>query len=159
MEFEDNSQNKATTRKCPFCGELLPPLSKVCPSCGQIVENSEDDTNVTSFMEEIDSVCTKCANSSIRFYDYILLLIPIVYLIWAIIVIMKIVKSNKTYNAFLALRSKAQTLYGANSKFRSYLSGKTIEMEGLKQSNKIPHIIIYIILALDVILLCISLSS
>lgn len=159
MEFEEKLQAKQTTRKCPFCGELLPPLSKVCPSCGQIVENSEDETDATSLMEEIDGLCTKYANLAIRIYDYILLLIPIVYLIWVIVVIMKIIKSNRTYNTFMVLRSKAQTMYGDNLKFRSYLSGKVKEMESLKQSNKIPHILIYVILAIDVILLCISLSS
>lgn len=159
MELEEKLQAKQTTRKCPFCGELLPPLSKVCPSCGQIVENSEDETDVTSLMEEIDGLCTKYANLAIRIYDYILLLIPIVYLIWVIVVIMKIIKSNRTYNTFMVLRSKAQTMYGDNLKFRSYLSGKVKEMESLKQGNKIPHIIIYVILAIDIFLLCISLSS
>ena len=50
------------TKKCPYCGEILPPLSKVCPSCGQIVDDSEGD-DVTTMMSEIDTVCEKFANS------------------------------------------------------------------------------------------------
>lgn len=158
MEFEESKVSKPTIKKCPYCGELLPPLSKVCPSCGQIVEDSEGG-DVTTMMSEIDTVCAKFANSSIRIYDYILLLIPIVYIIWVIVVIMKIIKSNKLYNAFLSLSSKAKTLYGASHKFNSYLNSKTTEVEEQKRKNKVSHIIIYVLIFLDILLLCISLNS
>ncbi|MBR7031530.1 MAG: zinc ribbon domain-containing protein [Prevotella sp.] len=158
MEFEESKVSKPTIKKCPYCGELLPPLSKVCPSCGQIVEDSGGD-DVTTMMSEIDTVCAKFANSSIRIYDYILLLIPIVYLIWVIVVIMKIIKSNKLYNAFISLSSKARTLYGANHKFHSYLNSKTTEVEEQKRKNKVSHIIIYVLIFIDILLLCISLNS
>ena len=91
MEIDESKVSKPSIRKCPYCGELLPPLSKVCPSCGQIVDDSKGD-DVTTMMSEIDTVCAKFENSSIKIYDYILLLIPIVYLIWVIVVITKIIK-------------------------------------------------------------------
>ena len=90
--MEENLQtkdSKKTIRKCPYCGEILPPMSKVCPSCGQIVDESDDD-DVMSVMEEIEGLCATYANKSIRFYDYILLLVPIIYLVWVVIVILKI---------------------------------------------------------------------
>jgi hypothetical protein len=159
MEVEESKVSKPSIKKCPYCGELLPPLTKVCPSCGQIVEDSEGDEDVTTMMSDIDSVCARYANTSIRFYDYILLLIPLVYLVWVVVVIMKIVKSNKLYNAFLSLKSKAQTLYGANHRFRSYLESKTTEVEQLKRKCKVSHMIIYAVIIIDVLLLCVSLMN
>ena len=150
---------KRSIKKCPYCGELLPPLTKVCPSCGQIVEDSEGNEDATTIMAEIDKVCAKFANTTIRIYDYILLLIPIVYLVWVIVVIIKIIRSNKLYNKYLSLSSKAKTIYGDNRRFRSYLDSKTTEIERLKQKNKISHIVVYVLIFIDVILLCISLMS
>ena len=158
MEIEESKVSKPSIKKCPYCGEILPPLSKVCPSCGQIVDDSEGD-DVTTMMSEIDTVCARFANSSIKIYDYILLLIPIVYLIWVIVVITKIIKSNKLYNKFQSLSSKAKTLYGANHKFHSYIESKTTEVEELKRKSKVSHIIIYILIFVDILLLCISLNS
>lgn len=159
MEIEERKVSKPSIKKCPYCGELLPPLTKVCPSCGQIVEDSEEENDVTSMMSEIDDVSAEYANTSIRFYDYILLLVPLVYLVWLVVVIMKIVKSNKLYNTFISLRSKAQTLYGANHRFRSYLESKTTKVEQLKRKCKVSHMIIYAIIFIDVLLLCISLMN
>ncbi|MBR3656146.1 MAG: hypothetical protein IKN58_03125 [Prevotella sp.] len=159
MEIEEETVSKPSIKKCPYCGELLPPLSKVCPSCGQIVEDSEGNSNATTMMSEIDEICKKYANTSIRFYDYILLLIPLVYLVWIIVVIMKIVKSNKLFNTFNALCSEARTIYGENHKFRKFLDSKATEIEELKRKGNVSHIIIYVLLFLDVVLLGFSLMS
>lgn len=159
MEFEDSKISKPSINKCPYCGELLPPLSKVCPSCGQIVEDPDGESNATTMMSEIDDICKKYSNTSIHLYDYILLLIPIIYLVWVVIVILKIIKSNKLYNAFITQSGKVKTLYGDNNKFRSYLSSKTTEIEEIKRKSKTSHIIIYVLMFIDVILLCISLMS
>ena len=110
-------------------------------------------------MSQIDDVCAKYSGTSIRFYDYILLLIPVVYIVWVFVVIMKIVKSNRLYNDFFSLSAKAQTLYGDNHRFRTYLSSKTTEVERLKSKNKTSHIIIYVLLFVDVVLLSVSLAS
>lgn len=158
--MEENLQtkdSKTTIRKCPYCGEILPPLTKVCPSCGQIVD--ETDGDVTSMMTEIDEVCAMYANKSIRIYDFILLLVPIVYLVWVVIVIMKIVKSNKLYNDFNVLSNRAKTLYGSNSKFRSYINTKTAEIEEYKRKNKKSHILVYALIIIDILLLSVSLSN
>ena len=56
MELEEKI-SKPAVRKCPYCGELLPPLTNVCPSCGQIVENQDGESNVNSLKSEIDDVC------------------------------------------------------------------------------------------------------
>ena len=151
--------SKTTVRKCPYCGELLPPLTNVCPSCEQIVENQNSESDVNSMMSEIDDVCTRYSGTSIRFYDYILLLIPVVYIVWVFVVIMKIVKSNRLYNDFCSLSAKAQTLYGGNYNFRTYLSSKTTEVERVRSENKTSHIIIYVLLFVDILLLCVSLAS
>ena len=159
MESEESKTSKPSVKKCPYCGELLPPLSKVCPSCGQIIEDPEGESNATTMMSEIDSVCKQYANTSIHFYDYILLLIPIVYLVWVIVVVMKIIKSNKIYNSFYALCGNAKTTYGDNHRFRTYLDSKTKEVEELKRKGKVSHIIIYVLLFIDLILLSVSLMS
>lgn len=158
--MEENLQaknTKASIRKCPYCGEILPPLSKVCPSCGQIVD--ETDGDITSMMTEIDEVCATYANKSIRFYDYILLLVPLAYLVWVVIVILKIKKSNKLYNDFFVLSNRAKTLYGANSKFTAYINTKTAEVEENKRKNKVSHVIVYTLIIIDVLLLSVSLSN
>ena len=159
MEVEESKVSKPSIKKCPYCGELLPPLSKVCPSCGQIVDDPEAEDNVTTMMSEIDDICKKYSNTSIHIYDYILLLIPIIYLAWGVIVILKIIKSNKLYNAFITQSGKAKALYGDNNKFRSYLTSKTTEIEEIRRKSKTSHIIIYVLMFIDVILLCISLMS
>jgi hypothetical protein len=159
MEFEENKTAKPSLMKCPYCGDIIPPLSKVCPSCGQIVEDAGDENDAKKMMSDIDEVCVKYANASIRFYDYILLLIPIIYLIWVIVAIVKITKSNKLYNLFQSLSSKAKTLYGENHKFRSYLSSKTTEIEEMRRKNKKSQIIIYVLIFVDVLLLCVSLIN
>lgn len=159
MDIEEKKTTKQSIKKCPYCGELLPPLTNVCPSCGQIVENQDGESDVGLMMSKIDGVCARYPGTSIRFYDYILLLIPIVYIVWIIVVITKIVKSNHLYNDFCSLSAKAQTLYGGNYNFRTYLSSKTTEIERVKSKNKTSHIIVYILLFVDVLLLCVSLAS
>lgn len=159
MEVEEGKVSKPSVKKCPYCGELLPPLSKVCPSCGQIVEDPEAEYNATTMMSEIDDICKKYSNTSIHFYDYILLLIPIIYLVWVVVVILKIIKSTKLYNAFTTQSGQAKALYGDNIKFRSYLTSRTTEIEEIKRKSKTSHIIIYVLIFIDVILLCISLMS
>jgi len=158
MEIEEKV-SKSTVRKCPFCGELLPPLTNVCPSCGQIVENQNGESDVNSMMSQIDDVCAKYSGTSIHFYDYILLLIPVVYIVWGFVVIMKIMKSYRLYNDFRSLNAKAQTLYGDNHKFSTYLSSKTTEVEIMKSKNTTSHIIIYVLLFIDIVLLSVSLVS
>lgn len=159
METEANKILKPNVRKCPYCGELLSPLTNVCTSCGQIVENQNGENNVNSFMSEFDSLCAKISKTRIHIYDYILLLIPIIYIVWIIVVLMKIIKSNRLYNDFCSLRAKAQTLYGDNHRFRTYLASKTTEIEGLRSKSKTSHIIIYVIIVLDVLLLSVSLAG
>ena len=158
MEIEEKV-SKSTVRKCPFCGELLPPLTNVCPSCGQIVENQNGESDVNSMMSQIDDVCAKYSGTSIHFYDYILLLIPVVYIVWGFVVIMKIMKSYRLYNDFRSLNAKAQTLYGDNHKLSTYLSSKTTEVEIMKSKNTTSHIIIYVLLFIDIVLLSVSLVS
>lgn len=159
MELEEGKVSRPSIKKCPYCGEILPPLSNVCPSCGQIVEDSEGNSNATTMMSEIDEICKKYANTSIRFYDYVLLLIPLVYLVWIVVVIMKIVNSNKIYNSFNSLCSKARTTYGDNHRFRVFLDSKTSEIEELKRKGNVSHIIVYVLLFMDVVLLGFSLMS
>lgn len=158
MELEENKL-KSTIRKCPYCGELLPVLSNVCPSCGQIIDNQNGDGDVNSLMTEIDDLCVSYSRTTIRLYDYIFLFIPIIYIVWAFVVVRKIMKSNQLYNDFSSIKTKAQTLYGDNHRFRTYLASKTSEIEGMKGKNKTSHIIIYILLVIDVLLLCISLAN
>lgn len=110
-------------------------------------------------MSEIDGIYANYSCNSIRIYDYILLLVPIFYLIWAFVVIKKIIKANRLYNDFMTLSSKALTLYGENYRFRNYLTSKTAEIEEIKRKCKKSHIIIYTLLFVDVLLLCISLAN
>ena len=156
---KEGEKKAPSVRKCPYCGDLIPPLTNVCPSCGQIVEDQNGDSDVNTMMANIDRVCNDSSGSSIRVYDYILLLIPIIYLVWVVVVIMKIRKSNRLYDEFHSLCSKAQNLYGDNHKFHEYLTSKTIEMEGQKKKSKTSHMIVYVLLFVDLLLLCGSLVS
>ena len=156
-EIQEQESKRRTIKKCPICGEHLLPLSKVCPSCGNIVE--DEGAKVNTVMSELDKICGSYSNLSIRFYDYILLLMPIIYLIWVIIVIVKIVRSNTKYNNFVVLKNKALILYGDNPEFRSYLVHKDTEMEKQRKKNRISHAIIYALIILDAILLVFSLMS
>ena len=158
MEIEEKV-SKPTVRKCPYCGELLPPLTNVCPSCGQIVEDQKGESDVNSMMSQIDDVCAKYSGTSIRFYDYILLLMPVVYIVWVFVVIMKIMKSNRLYNNSRSLIAKAQTLYGDNHRFHTYLSSKTTEVERVRSKSKTSRIIVYILLLVDVLVLSVSFTN
>lgn len=159
MEEQENRTVRPSIKKCPYCGELLPPLTKVCPSCGQIVEDPVGDNNVTTLMSQIDDVCLKYSKISIRVIDYILLLVPIVYLVWLVVVIGKVMKSNRLYSDFLAISGRAKTLYGDNHRFSTYLSSKTTEIEELNRRNKKSHIILYVLIFIDVVCLCFSFLS
>lgn len=150
---------KTAIIKCPYCGEVLPPLSKVCPSCNQIVDDQNDVDNVNNMMTEIDTICSIYLNTNIRVYDYIILLIPIVYIVWFFVVFMKIAKSKSLYNDFCSLCSKAQTLYGDNYSFRSYLGHKRSEMQELQKKRRMSHILIYILIFVNILLLGMSLIS
>ena len=155
--FNRHMQRMMVIQKCPICGDFLPPLSKVCPSCGQIIEDEGSD--VSAIMSELEDVCSSYSKLTIRLYDYILLLIPIVYLIWAVVVIVKIARSNSLYSEYLVLNSKAQTSYGENPRFRSYLGNKDIEMNKQRNKNRTSHTIIYALLIIDAILLILNLMS
>lgn len=157
--MEEYNDLKVAVIKCPYCGEVLPPLSKVCPSCNQIVDSQNEADNVNNMMTEIDTICSKYLNTNIRVYDYLLLLIPIVYIVWFFVVIMKIMRSKALYNDFCSLSSKAQTLYGDNYSFRSYLGQKRTDMQELMRKSKKSHIIVYIIMSVNILLLVISLAS
>ena len=159
MNHQKEVQEQEVQRrtKCPICGEHLLPLSRVCPSCGHIVE--DEGTKINTLMSDLDKTCSSYSNLSIKFYDYILLLLPIIYLLWVIIVIIKIVRSNRKFNKYFVLKNQALVLYGDNPEFRSYLVRKESEMEKQRKKNTITHAIIYALIILDAILLVFSLMS
>ena len=159
MNHQKEVQEQEVQRrtKCPICGEHLLPLSRVCPSCGHIVE--DEGTKINTLMSDLDKTCSSYSNLSIKFYDYILLLLPIIYLLWVIIVIIKIVRSNRKFNKYFVLKNQALVLYDDNPEFRSYLVRKESEMEKQRKKNTITHAIIYALIILDAILLVFSLMS
>lgn len=159
MDTEELKTVRPAIKKCPYCGEVLPPLTKVCPSCGQIAEGSNGHNNVASMMRDINDVCKKYANATIKFYDFILLLTPIIYLLWIIGAIIKIVRSNKLYNTFISLSSQAKLQYGANHDFQSYLSSKTTEIEDMKRKNKTLQVAVYILILIDITLISVYLMN
>ena len=45
--------NAPKVHKCPACGEILPALTGICPSCGNVVENNTSDHELNFLIEQM----------------------------------------------------------------------------------------------------------
>lgn len=49
------AREKKGTNKCPFCGTVIPPLSKTCPECGAAISVSNaGDSELFAFIDELE---------------------------------------------------------------------------------------------------------
>ena len=56
--YNEQQKAKAQVRKCPACGEIIPVLTNICPSCGAAVNNKNDD-DLLRLIKELTSKTTK----------------------------------------------------------------------------------------------------
>lgn len=115
-----NEQMKAKTqvRKCPACGEIIPALSNICPSCGAAVDNQrEDDLHKLLVRIENDLVDIKAISES-SFNK----------------------KSEKEYKEKKAIFEKdvreARVYYGENKRVQKLIAELQQELTTVNQLNK-----------------------
>lgn len=140
--------------KCPACGEIVPPLRGVCPSCGHTISFSNKNTQETSLMglkKQLDDLSIQYSKKSITFVDFILLCIPLVFIVWIFIVLLKIRKAKDIYAEFNNVLSNAFILYGNDNNAKSYLTEVRNKMEKECKKRKIFVIVAYVIVFGDVL--------
>ena len=109
---------KAQVRKCPACGEIIPALSNICPSCGAAVDNQrEDDLHKLLVRIENDLVDIKAISES-SFNK----------------------KSEKEYKEKKAIFEKdvreARVYYGENKRVQKLIAELQQELTTVNQLNK-----------------------
>lgn len=115
-----NEQMKAKVqvRKCPACGEIIPALSNICPSCGAAVDNQrEDDLHKLLVRIENDLVDIKAISGS-SFN----------------------IKSEKEYKEKKAIFEKdvreARVFYGENKRVQKLIAELQQELENANKLHK-----------------------
>lgn len=49
------AEEKPKVNRCPMCGEMLPPMSSICPACGSIIDvESEETRKLQKLMDEME---------------------------------------------------------------------------------------------------------
>lgn len=150
-----NMQKQQSTGiiKCPACGEIVPPLTGVCPSCGHIISFHSEDTQKTSLLnlkKQLDALFVQYSKKSITFVDYILLFVPIVIIPYMLFLLWKIRKAKNIYAEFNNIRSNAVLLYGNDSTAKSYLAEIGDKMDSAYKKGKVKVVIAYILVFLGI---------
>ncbi len=58
---------KARTNRCPLCGEYLPPMSSVCPACGNIIDGTTPESrDLKRLLDEMEFFLVKLRNPTER---------------------------------------------------------------------------------------------
>ena len=109
---------KSQVRKCPACGEIIPALSNICPSCGAAVDNQrEDDLHKLLVRIENDLVDIKTISES-SFNK----------------------KSEKEYKQKKAIFEKdvreARVFYGENKRVQKLIAELQQELENVNKLHK-----------------------
>lgn len=52
----DQQKAKAKVRKCPACGEIIPVLSIICPSCGSAIQDDYVQKNITTLADDFQEI-------------------------------------------------------------------------------------------------------
>ena len=61
---------KAQVRKCPACGDIIPVLSNVCPSCGAVV-NEVESSDLQLLLQNIENNIVQIKETISSFQDTI----------------------------------------------------------------------------------------
>lgn len=144
--------------KCPMCGEVVPPLTGVCPACGHTITFSNDSNQSTSLLSlksKLDGLFVQYSKKSITFVDFLILLAPYVFIIWLIYVLWKVRKSKDILAEFNQMISDGKILYGQDNNARSYFSEMEEKMNVAHKKSKKFVVIAYVLVFLD--LYCLTL--
>ena len=139
--------------KCPACGEIVPPLTGICPSCGHTISfsnDSEQNTSLLNLKEQLDDLLVQYSKKTITVVDFIILFVPYVFMVWMFVILWKIRKSKDIFADYNNALSNALLLYGNDSNAKSYLTDIEAKMEAAHKKNKTYMIIAYILVALDI---------
>ena len=155
-----NMQKQQSTGivKCPACGEIIPPLTGICPSCGHTISFSNDSKQSTSLLNlksKLDGLFVQYSKKSITFVDFLILLAPYVFIIWLIYVLWKVRKSKDILAEFNQMISDGKILYGQDNNARSYFSEMEEKMNVAHKKSKKFVVIAYVLVFLD--LYCLTL--
>ena len=139
--------------KCPACGEIIPPLTGICPSCGHTISFSNDSKQSTSLLnlkEQLDDLLVQYSKKSITFVDFILLFVPYVFMVWMFVILWKIRKSKDIFAEYNNALSNALLLYSNESNAKSYLTDMEAKMKSAHKKNKRYIIIAYVLIFGDI---------
>lgn len=140
--------------KCPACGEVIPPLTGLCPSCGHAIsfsKNSSSNTSLFGLKKQLDDLFVQYSKKTITFVDFILLIIPLVFIGWIFVVLWKIRKAKDLYAEFVNVLSSADILYGNDNNAQSYFTEISDKMEKERKKGKMFTIVAYVIVIIDVL--------
>ena len=101
--------------------------------------------------KQLDDLSIQYSKKSITFVDFILLCIPLVFIVWIFIVLLKIRKAKDIYAEFNNVLSNAFILYGNDNNAKSYLTEVRNKMEKECKKRKIFVIVAYVIVFGDVL--------
>lgn len=147
--------------KCPACGEVIPPLTGICPSCGHTISFSKIKSPEISLMElktQLDDLYLRYSKKKVTFIDILLTgLTP--FGTWIFYIFWKIGKSKDLYAEFDNVISNTILLYGQNNNAQYYLTEIKNKFESAHKKNNVMKIVSYVILFINIILLIISYSN
>ena len=62
------SDKYADVKKCPACGSIIPPNTKVCPGCGIVFSNSQEDIKeIAQLQDNYVNICNEPAKFPIGY--------------------------------------------------------------------------------------------
>ena len=145
--------------KCPACGEMVPPLSGVCPSCGHTISfanNTNQSTSLLNIKKQLDDLYVLYSKKAITIVDFLILLAPFVFIVWIVYVLWKVQKSKNLNSEFSEVLSNGKILYGQDPKANSYFAEMEKKMNSANRKNKIYKVIAYVLVLFD--LYCLTLA-
>ncbi len=73
-ESESDEKQESTSRKysphiCPMCGDAIPPLQRVCPSCGYELTQSVGSSPVGKLAKRLEKIVDRAGRSSVSYKE------------------------------------------------------------------------------------------
>lgn len=142
----------AKVKKCPSCGEIIPALSGICPSCGYSLAVTQEDANheLLSMMSEMEAAIRDYSAGN-KFKTADIFLLWLFWFIYGPVLVLRYI-NDKNKHRYKEMRRKALTLYGENKKLQIFIN----EMDNeLKEVNNRKLMTVFGIL-LVVVLICVG---
>lgn len=125
----------AKVKKCPACGEIIPALSGVCPSCGHAVAVTKNDANqeLLGLMAQMEAA-VKDFSESYKLTGKDILLLYVFSIFWAAYLAYRFI-SDKNKLRYQEVKRKATMLYGENKKLQTFIVEMDNEIKSIQKRN------------------------